>query len=135
MYDLEAPALSPNFPLTRRISPWPDKVSDIFTVEIGLGATTLSPKSFQVKCNQLVWLRTSLVVLVVQKLPADAGDIRDAGLIPGLGISPGEGHGNPLQYSCLEHPMDKGAWRATVPGVAKHWIQLKGFNMHAQELE
>ena len=63
---------------------------------------------------------------MVQKLPANAGDIRDAGLIPGLGISPGEGHGNPLQYSCLENPMDKGAWRAIVPGVTKHWIRLKG---------
>ena len=48
----------------------------------------------------------------------NAGDL---GLIPGLGKSPGGGHGNPLQYSCLENSMDRGAWRATVHGVAKSW--------------
>ena len=62
-----------------------------------------------------------LVVLLVKNLPANAGDIRDVGLIPGLGRSPGEGHGNPLQYSCLENPMDRGAWWATVHRVAKSW--------------
>ena len=51
--------------------------------------------------------------------PARAGDTGDMGLIPGLGRSPGEGHGNTLQYSCLKNPIDRGAWRATVPGVAK----------------
>ena len=55
---------------------------------------------------------------VVKNLPANA---RDVGLISGLGRSPGEGNGNPLQYSCLENPMDRGAWRATVHGVAKGW--------------
>ena len=54
------------------------------------------------------------MVLVVKNLPANAGDIRDAGLIPGLGRSLGEGHGSPPQYSCLENPMDRGAWRAAV---------------------
>ena len=53
--------------------------------------------------------------------PANAGDIRDAGLIPGLGRSPRGGHGNPLQYSCLENPKDRGAWQAAVPGVSKSW--------------
>ena len=48
-----------------------------------------------------------------------AGDMRDQDLIPGSGISPGGGHGNPLQYSCLENAMDRGAWQATVLGVAK----------------
>ena len=47
---------------------------------------------------------------MVKNLPANAGDIRDAGLIPGLGRSPGGRHGNPLQYACLENPMDRGAW-------------------------
>ena len=54
--------------------------------------------------------------LVVKNPPANAGD---AGSIPGSGSSPGEGNGNPLQYSCLENPMDRGAWRATVHGVEK----------------
>ena len=49
----------------------------------------------------------SQVALVVKNLPADAGDIRDAGLIPGVGMSPGEGHGNPPQYSCLENPINR----------------------------
>ena len=52
--------------------------------------------------------------LVVKNLPASTGDIRDVGLIPGSGRSPGGGHGNPLQYSCLENPLDRGAWWATV---------------------
>ena len=53
---------------------------------------------------------------------ANAGNIRDTGSIPGSGGSPGGGHGNPLQYSCLENPMDRGTWRATVHGVAKSQI-------------
>ena len=56
----------------------------------------------------------SQVVLVIENLPADAGDIEDSGLIPQLGSSPGEGNGNPLQYSCLGNPLDGGAWRATI---------------------
>ena len=59
------------------------------------------------------------MALVVKSLPANAGDARDAGSIPGSGGSPGGGHGNPLQYSCLENPTDRGAWRATVHGDAK----------------
>ena len=61
----------------------------------------------------------SQVVLVVKNLPANAGDIRDVGLIPGLGRSPGETNGNPHQYSCLENPMDRGAWWPTVHRVTK----------------
>ena len=56
---------------------------------------------------------------VVKNSPANAGDARDAGSIPGWGQSPGGGNGNPCQYSCLENPMDRGACRATVYGVAK----------------
>ena len=63
--------------------------------------------------------------LVVNNLPANAGDARDEGSIPGLGASPGEGNHNPLQYSCLENPMDRGAWRATVHRVAKSRTGLK----------
>ena len=56
---------------------------------------------------------------VVKNMPIDAGDEGDAGLICGLGRSPGEGNGNPLQYSCLENPMDRGAWQALVYGVTR----------------
>ena len=56
---------------------------------------------------------------MVKNLPADAGDERDAGLILGLGRSPGEGNGNPLQYYSLGNPMDRGAWWATVHRAAK----------------
>ena len=63
----------------------------------------------------------SQVALVVKNLPTNTGDARDAGLIPGLGRSPGGGHGSPLQYSCLENPMDRGAWRATAHRVEKSW--------------
>ena len=56
---------------------------------------------------------TSQVVLVVKSPPANAGDIRDKGSTPGSGRSPGEGNGNPFQYSCLENSMDTGAWQAT----------------------
>ena len=73
------------------------------------------------------------VMLVVKNLPDNAGDTRDVGLIPGLGRCPGGGPGNPLQYSCLENPIDRGAWRATVPGVTKGWTQLKGLSMHAMQ--
>ena len=61
---------------------------------------------------------------MVKNLPANTGDIRYVGLIPGLGRSPGGGHGNPLQYSCLQNSMDGGAWQATVNGVTKSQTQL-----------
>ena len=60
--------------------------------------------------------------LEVKNLPADAVDVGDVGLIPGSGRSPGEGHDSPLQYSCLENPMDRGAWWATVYRVTKSQI-------------
>ena len=56
---------------------------------------------------------------MVKNLPANAGDVRDTGSIPGLERSPGGGHDNPFQYSCLENPMDRGAWWATVHRVAE----------------
>ena len=60
--------------------------------------------------------------LVVKNVPAIAGAAGDLGSIPASGRSPGGGSGSPLQYSCLENPMDRGAWRATVHGVTKSWI-------------
>ena len=62
---------------------------------------------------------------MVKSLPANAGDIKDMGSIPGLGTSLGEGNSNPLQYSCQENPRDRGAWQATVHADAKSWTQLK----------
>ena len=62
---------------------------------------------------------------VVKNPPASAGDTEYAGPIPGLGRSPGGGHGNPLQYSCLENPMDRGAWRAIVHRIARSRARLK----------
>ena len=64
------------------------------------------------------------MALMVRNPPSDAEDVRDTGSIPGLGRSPGEGNGNPLQYSCLGNPMDKGAWWTIVRGVAKSWTGL-----------
>ena len=61
---------------------------------------------------------------MVKNMPADAGDERDVGSIPGSGKSPGGGNSNPLQYSCLGNPMDRGAWWATVHGVAESWTRL-----------
>ena len=74
-------------------------------------------------------VRASQAALVVKNLPTSAGDVRDVGLIPGSGRSPGGGHGDPLQYLCLENPMDRGAWRAAVLRVAKsqtQWRDLAG---------
>ena len=59
------------------------------------------------------------MTLVVKNSPANAGDLRDVGSVPGSGRSPGEGHGNPLQYSCLENPVDRGAWRLHVQRVTE----------------
>ena len=70
-------------------------------------------KSYQL--FYLLW--ASQAVLVVKNLPASTGDLRDTGSVPGSGTSPGGGRSNSLQYSCLESPLDRGAWWATVHGV------------------
>ena len=72
----------------------------------------------------------SQVVLVVKNLPANAVDMRDLGLIPESGRCPGGGYDNPLQYSCWENPVDRGAWWATVHRFAKSWPWLKWLSMH-----
>ena len=71
------------------------------------------------------------MALVVKNAPTNAGDVTDMGSIPGSGRSPGGGHGNPLQYSCLESPMDRGAWQATVRRVAQSWTRLKRLSTQA----
>ena len=96
----------------------PDRLSwTLHFVKIPRGLTCL----FEKHCLQL-W--ASQVALVVKNLPISAGDLRDGGSIPGLGRSPREGNGNPLQYSCLKNSMDRAVWQATVHGVAESWTRL-----------
>ena len=72
--------------------------------------------------------------LVAQMVKASAYNAEDLGSIPGLGRSPGEGNGNPLQYSCLENPMNRGVWWATVHGVTKSETQLSDFTSLLSQL-
>ena len=74
------------------------------------------------------------MALVVKKLPANAGDVRDTGSVPGWGRSPGGGHCNPLQYSCLENPMDTEAWQATVHRVEKELDTTKNAHINPKKL-
>ena len=78
----------------------------------------------------LTW--ASQVALVVKNPSANVGDIGDVDSIPEPERSPGEGHVNPFQYSCLENPMDRGAWRATVHGLAKSWTSPKQLSTHTR---
>ena len=71
------------------------------------------------------------MALVVKNPPVNVGDVRDVGSIPGLGSYPGEGHGNPLQYSCIDNLVDRGAWQATVHRVAQSWTRLKQLSMQS----
>ena len=80
-------------------------------------------------------LRAPQVALVVNNPPASRGDVRDTGSISGLGRSPRGGHGNPLQYFCLENPMDRGAWWATVHSIPKSRTRLKQFSVHTRVTE
>ena len=75
------------------------------------------------------------VTLVVKNLSANAGDIRDVDSMPRSGRSSGGGHSNPLQYSCLENPMDRGTWMGTVHSVAKSETQLKQLSIQPQCLK
>ena len=77
----------------------------------------------------------SQVALLVKNPPASLGDLREAGLIPESGRSPGGGHSNPLQYSRLESPMDRGASRATVHRVAKSWTQLQRLSTYGHGIQ
>ena len=77
-----------------------------------------------------VCVKPSWVALVVKTPPASAGGIRDVGCITGSGRLPGGGYSNPLQYSCLENPLDRGDWWATVHRVTKSWTGLKELGAH-----
>ena len=89
----------------------------------------LSFAAFNPVCH---YVRASQVALVVKNPSANAGDIKDVGSIPGSGRSPGGGHGNPLQCSCLENPIDRGACWATVHGITKNQTRLKRLSRHAR---
>ena len=93
------------------------------TILYHLSFLKASLSQFNFISHKYIW--ASQVALVVKNPPANAGDGRGADLIPGSERSPGGGHGYPLQYSCPENPMDRGAWWATVHGVAKSQTQLK----------
>ena len=82
------------------------------------------------------YISYTLVALVIKNLSANLGDLRDAGSIPGWGRSSGGGHGNPLQYPCLENPMDREAWQAKVHVVTKSQTRPKWLSMalHFHEL-
>ena len=90
---------------------------------------------FTISVNQILSIYLALGNFpggaVVKNLPADAGDARDWGSIPGSERSPGVGNGNPLQYSCLENPMDRGAWRETVHRVTKSQTWLSTHTQHS----
>ena len=86
--------------------------------------------------NKVFWAlpeedRASQVILVVKNCPANAGDVRDMGSIPGSRRSPEERHDNPVQYACLENPMDRGAWQVTVHSVIKNRTWMKRLSTHA----
>ena len=78
-------------------------------------------------CSKRTYIRGRTCFLGGSEVKVSASNVGDPGLIPGLGRSPGEGNGNPLQYSCLENSMDGGAWQATVHGVAKSQTRLSDF--------
>ena len=75
------------------------------------------------------------MALVLKNLPANAGDIREAGSIPGSGRTPGGGHGNPLQHSCLENPVDRGAWWAPAHRVTESQTGLKQLCTHTHRAQ
>ena len=91
------------------------------------------PDSSASRVRKIPWRRDRLPTPVFLGFPGgsegkeSARSVRDLGSIPGLGRSPGEGNGNPLQYSCLENPMDGGAWWAIVHRVTKSWTRLSDF--------
>ena len=89
-----------------------------------------SPEPLSPRFNLVLVYRASREALVVKNLPANAGDLRDASSPPRSGRSPGGGYGNPLQYFCLENPMNWGAWWATIHRVAKSWTRLKWLSTH-----
>ena len=110
---------------------WSDLAAAAAVAVISIIHRWCSLQSISLMCfnyHSCSWV--SQVVLVVKNPPADARDIRDAGLIPGSGRSSGEGNGNPLQCSYLANSVDRGTWRPAFQRVAMSWIRLKQLRMH-----
>ena len=122
-----------SFPSPQDIpNPGIEPVSPAYPAVAGRFFNTVPPGKCNWKYTHFLYeLGDSQVVLVVKKLFAIAGDIRDMGSIPGLGKSPGIENGNPLLYSCLQNPMDRGAWQATVHSVTESWTWRKWLSMQA----
>ena len=108
----------------------PSKREERFLILVSISINFLD-KRHLLKHLDCAKLRSSQVAPLVKNPPANAGGISAMGLIPGLGRSPGGGHGNPLQCSCLENPMDRRAGRLTVHRVTKSLTWLKQLSMHA----
>ena len=107
------------------------KVREVINKVASLPASDVTWSTYSVLYCLLPHLWASQVALVVKNPPASSGNIRDIDSVPQWGGFPRGGHGNPLQYFCLENPMDRGAWWATVHRVAKNWTRLKQFSTHA----
>ena len=100
-----------------------ERLLDVATMKLLM---TLARTLFKINFYwNIVVLRASQVAQLVKNPPASAGDVRDAGLIPGSERSPGVENGSPLPYSCLESSLNRGAWCATVHGVTENWTQLR----------
>ena len=125
------PGVSPGSPwgqLQLSITAWDFSIPAYKLHNLGWEHPSSSLSLFICKMGSFILkIQASRLVLV-----ANAGDIKDAGSIPGSGRSPRGGHGNPLQYSCLENPMDRGTWQATVHRVTKSRTWLKQLSTHAQ---
>ena len=113
--------------IIRVAGPWLTNLINPFMLLLRCGAHGGKSKDFEVMMTSIslhfLPIISKWVAELVKNLPANAGDARDTGLIPVLRRSPRTGNGNPLQYSCLGNPMDRGAWQTTVHGVAKSQTQ------------
>ena len=127
------PQLLVSFNLSGAGGPWQRHTP--LPLSLGYAQVSSCPHSLPCQFHSISDFKwASQVAQVVKNPPANGRDTRDMSSIPGLGRSPGGGHGNPLQYSCLENPMDRGAWRATVHGVTKSLTWLKWLSTHTHAL-
>ena len=109
----------------------PGENTGVGSISLLQGIPTQGLNSDLLPCRQIRYQLGHKGSPIVKNLHPSAGDIRNVGLIPALGRSPGGGHDNPLQYSCLENSTDRGTWWTMVQSVAKSQTQLKQPSMHA----